>query len=832
MLVSIVLVALAFQRNRQLRSALRDRQLTGCQIGIRIPGVIRGSRYFTECAVVIRRFRCVDAVCRRVRKRDRIIREGARNGDLFRIILAIAVLRLAVILNSLIRDSDRQRQGVVDGDDIAICSDCDLAGRIVAVIGQILALIRRCGFNGDRTVTLADRNDARVTDCDRRTDHSTARISRLDLDIAAQELVINGVLRHIQLPDSVQRNNSAISGRQILDSLFISISRRRSVFVCVPTDELIVRAGKSIGRQRLFHVIREALIRHRAGSIRGVLIELHGIVDRLPHSEEIIIRLIFVGRNLRCSVTGSIRVARAGPNEEVSGRTALGLGPALEGIAFTGLRTKDINSLVDLEVLVGTIPRALAIVLAAVVAVPIDMGRSVLLDLDVLRTQLDRIGRLTDLGMGRVLCRTGVSGVVRVDPLGNNDLGVILQHVESCAGIHMNVSVLIFARCFVPLLDDPVIKTILCAVFSLGCGDGRGRGMILVLMGIRTCGAFYSFPLVVKAVSGINKTDTLGAFKNLTPLGVELHLADDPEAVFSRIFVVAGPFGVTPLVKLSIFGLGISRRCLRCQSDLIADGVLESGVAEPADKLILVAQALREADLGALSVLEAHFDVAAPGECGILLAVIQHRVGMHEDTVFLLDPLGVDAHTVLRHSGEGARLHTRAVKIPAFKHEAFDLGGLIILLAVLVVSRHVRIVGNAGLFLQRPCTRRMVDRRSFVGHIDAVKIGEFVFVAGIVELDGVIIAVIKQNLPIAAVNRIRRALRKACDWDEVLVLSGIDTAIGIDSHMLMQIITYAVICHVAGRAGQRLDIIVHVDRRSRAVLHCFEDCILIRHGLE
>ena len=541
------------------------------------------------------------------------------------------------------------------------------------------------------------------------------------------------------------------------------------------------RAGSRSGRSldRLGRGI-DSTLAGAVGSDRVV----DGYLVLFPHGEEIIIRLVFVGRNLRCSVTVSIRVGRTGPDEEVSGRAALGLGPALEGIAFTGLRTKDINGLVDLELLVGTIQRALAAVIAAVVAVPVDVGRSVLLDLDVLRTQLDRIGRLTDLGMGRVLCRSGVSGVVRVDPLGNNDLGVILQHVESCAGIHMNVSVLIFARCFVPLLDDPVIKTILCAVFSLGCGDGRGRGMILVLMGIRTCGAFYSFPLVVKAVSGINKTDAFGAFEDLTPPGVEFHLADDPEAVFSRIFVVAGLCGVAPLVKLSVFGLGIIRRCLRCQSDLIADGVLESGVAEPADKLILVAQALREADFGALSVLEARFDVAAPCECGILLAVIQHRVGMHEDTVFLLDPLGVDAHTVLRHSGEGARLHTRAVKIPAFEYEAFDLIGVIELCPALVIGCHTRVIGNAGLFLQRPCTRRMVDRRPFVGHIDAVKIGQLIAVAGIVELDGVIVIIIKFDLPIAAVNRIRKILCKSCNRNKVFCPRGCDRFVNINLDIL------------------------------------------------
>ena len=487
-----------------IRCRLRDRQLTG-QIRRLADRIVRRN---TGCYRRVLFRGHIRADRRRGAKSGKnlgtIIRQFAGDRKLTR-------QRRAAIVNSrLVGGLDRQLNDIIESDFISVDRNGDGLGRVSADLQRIGAeCFEECGRCIRRIL-----GPDRLVFC-----HIVC-----DLGCGALQVVVHGDRSLIQL-------EVRIVGVRLIDVVRVLAGNKRGLVTnmhCTIIASPIVdniragagssrRAGSRSGRSldRLGRGI-DSTLAGAVGSDRVV----DGYLVLFPHGEEIIIRLVFVGRNLRCSVTVSIRVGRTGPDEEVSGRAALGLGPALEGIAFTGLRTKDINGLVDLELLVGTIQRALAAVIAAVVAVPVDVGRSVLLDLDVLRTQLDRIGRHTDLGMGRVLCRTGVSGVVRVDPLGNNDLGVILQHVKRSAGIHVDVSILVFARCFVPLLDDPVIKTILCAVFSLGCGDGRGRGMILVLMGIRTCGAFYSFPLVVKAVSGINKTDTLGAFQYLAPLGV------------------------------------------------------------------------------------------------------------------------------------------------------------------------------------------------------------------------------------------------------------------------------------------------------------------------
>ena len=113
-------------------------------------------------------------------------------------------------------------------------------------------------------------------------------------------------------------------------------------------------------------------------------------VTLLPDGEEIFVWPLFVGGYLggRHSLSVNDRGILAAipiPSKEVRGGAALGLGPALEGV--TGARrdrltidsTVDRDGLVDLDAGIGTIQGTLATVLRTIVAVPVDMGRRLLL---------------------------------------------------------------------------------------------------------------------------------------------------------------------------------------------------------------------------------------------------------------------------------------------------------------------------------------------------------------------------------------------------------------------------------------------------------------------
>ena len=165
-------------------------------------------------------------------------------------------------------------------------------------------------------------------------------------------------------------------------------------------------------------------------------------------------------------------------------------------------------------------------------------------------------------------------------------------------------------------------------------------------------------------------------------------------------------------------------------------------ILEPANKLILFPGALGKTDLFALRVLEAHcYAVGAPIQRGIYISVVIHRIGVHQHTVFLLDPLGIDTHAILRHSGEGARRRTDVVQVPSCKYEAFHRIGFIVIRAVrriilpLVVGRHVRIVGDLAYCFQSISSYNMIDRDILIGHIGAVEISKGIGIASVIAFD-------------------------------------------------------------------------------------------------
>ena len=327
-----------------------------------------------------------------------------------------------------------------------------------------------------------------------------------------------------------------IVGVRLIDSASVlagnelgRIAHMLCTIIAGPVVNDILCCGRASGRSRSRSA--RSLDRFGCGSNRNALISAavgsDRIVDRyvslFPNREEIFIGLLFVSCNMRSSGTGRRRVARTGPDEEVSGRAALGLGPALEGIAFTGLCTKDFNSLVDLDAGVGMIERTLAVILAAVVAVPVDVRRGLFFLILIDSHQLDGVGIMVALinGAGRNDCTCFIL---------NFCIG--LQCREQCAGHQLSRCILI--RRAVPGLQHPVVKDLVLGG-GRGCAGAYAR---VVLVKCRVTGR------VAAAIRIVEDADTVSTDGLCTPLGVQVELLGDPETIDVR--VVRGT--IAPLV--------------------------------------------------------------------------------------------------------------------------------------------------------------------------------------------------------------------------------------------------------------------------------------------
>ena len=117
-----------------------------------------------------------------------------------------------------------------------------------------------------------------------------------------------------------------------------------------------------------------------------------GDVVLFPHGVEVVVGLLLVGRDLGGHIAARVGVLGAVPDQEVGGGAALGLGPALEGVARAGRGIDDVDCLVDLDAGIALVQLALAIVLGAVVAVEVDVSQGLLVDIAVLGPQLDGVG--------------------------------------------------------------------------------------------------------------------------------------------------------------------------------------------------------------------------------------------------------------------------------------------------------------------------------------------------------------------------------------------------------------------------------------------------------
>ena len=247
---------------------------------------------------------------------------------------------------------------------------------------------------------------------------------------------------------------------------------------------------------------------------------MYGIVDGLPNCEEVFNRILLVCGYFCCgsSVNGSVLAAI--PYKEVSCRTALGLGPSLEDITGTCLRSKDVYCFVDLEDIIAliilcviTIKGSLSAILTTVVAVPSDMGRSLLFLIFIYSFEFYCVVE--------VICTVCFDVSNSYDFIGAclDDSGICLKDRERSAC--RNGDCCVFVCCPVPSLEYPVIEILTSRCCR--CGSCCDNGVVLIQC--RVCGC------VAAAISIINHADTVSSDSDSTPLGVKVKFLSDPETI-------------------------------------------------------------------------------------------------------------------------------------------------------------------------------------------------------------------------------------------------------------------------------------------------------------
>ena len=567
----------------------------------------------------------------------------------------VFALRFAVVGVGLCVRGDRQRQRIVYDDFVAACLHRDRPGRVIGIRRQVKA-----GETGQER----RRGLRRVL----RIDHSGFRHVLRDLGGRALQVVVHGDRRGIELPYRVQRDDRAVFGREVDDLLRVGIGRRRCVRIGAPAEERVVRAGVRVRGQVLRLVIGERLIRHlAAGTV--VLVEHDGVVDRLPDRVQIVVGTLFVRGDVGCRAAVVLEV-RAVPCDPRFGRVGA-LCPAEELVSFIreGVRRLDHDRLVDREELDArraVVQRVgLDDVTGAVVRIPVDVRRSILFLIGVLRAETDRVGRGLDhrmrgirsRGAGlRVGNRQNVVFVVRVHPFGDEHLRVRLENFEGRAGVDLDRGVDVCRAG--PLLNDPVCKD-LRIVGRRGCGARRSRRLILIEQTVdRSVGP---------AVHVIDDADALGALDLAAPARIQIEAAVDPDTVVGRVLVLAAR-------RLAVFVQLRRTRpvvCIRDRGvvDLIRVELplvrvlagLRIIVLVPADQLVIVA--------ACVDVFQLLADVQT--ERGRLIAHVEGRVAagvrMEEHAVLLQMPLRVDFNAARGHLGavKAERTGAGLVDVPA-----------------------------------------------------------------------------------------------------------------------------------------------------------------------
>ena len=665
----------------------------------------------------------------------------------------------AIIFFAIGLSRDRQRQRVVDGDDIAFGFDRDRLGRVIAVDRQVLPLIGRnrlCRVLGP--------------DC------LLGRHIIRDRGRGALQVVVNRDRSLVQL-------KVRIVGVRLIDAVSVLTGSKlsliahmlRTIIASPIVDNVRVRAGSSrrAGSRsgRRLDRLGRGIDSTPAGAVGSDRV-VDGYIVLFPNRIQIFDRSLLIGCNLRngISVIGvsSVRIRQP---RSCRCRT---LRPALEGITRTGRSIRDINCFVDFQGLIRIAASTVAAYLrvSAIVHIPVDVRRLGFLDGNKHSTELDGVGGIVDdLDLVALI----VNGVNRIAVIIEHEIAalidglfpvpsyafdaldhavcVALQNGERRAGLDGSVCRLVRTRVIVsrPGLDDPVREalTFRCS----GRSKRARRGGVDVGVGV-------GFPNVI-TVHDILDRDALGAFGRGMPLTVQVELLGDPETVAA---VIARDIGVPGCAFAElVHGVRHIHGLIIRSGDsgvvqnkgFVAEQACAGRIKEPSVKLIARTGAHRGVQFAAGRDTEVHrLGIGAPVQRIVIASARQSRLRVQEHAVLVDDPLGIHGDTVDRHRREVIGDRAELIRVPARKR-ILQSGGLCIKLE-LVIARDICSVRHVLHGIRNRIVRGLVSAVAAAVIIRAVQEVDVINIAEVVQTDRAI--AVKVCTPLLVISRIRLVL--------------------------------------------------------------------------
>ena len=322
---------------------------------------------------------------------------------------------------------------------------------------------------------------------------------------------------------------------------------------------------------------------------------------------------------------------------------------------------------------------------------------------------------------GHELHGVGVARVLLGAALVLGNTRVVLQDLEGVARKH-GLALDVDEIGAVPLLELPVREDFLGRIRSRGSGGRDGQRGVLVKQRVGKRAARLERALA----RVIHNRDAFGADQLAAPLGVQIEAAGNPRTLNVGVLAVVG---VTVLVGLGAAGLVIrigDRRVIGSEG-VEVDVVLALLVKVPANQLVVVTVGIGNLNLLA-GVDSERCRLGAELERSVAV-----RIGMQEDAVLGLDPLGVDRHA-LRHVCPRRLLRALLVHIPANKGEAFVCGLVVVGLAF-AVGRDVRTVIDARDLIELATACLVVNGVAVTLDVYAIHIKDVVLKGLVANLD-------------------------------------------------------------------------------------------------
>ena len=394
-----------------------------------------------------------------------------------------------------------------------------------------------------------------------------------------------------------------------------------------------------------------------------------------PNSKQIFIRLFFVGCDLSCGCSICSSISGTCPNKEICCCAALCLCPAFECISYAcRSRGININGFVDLDSCIAAIKSTFSVILAAIVAVPVDMCRCFFFLILIYSFQLYCIIIISAFDYSAWSYNFSGSSVC--------NLCVAFLYTESLARKYFIIGVLIFWAWAVPVLYHPVIK------YFIGrrsrCRACFYSGVIFIKCCIRRC--------IVSAICDIDNTNSFWAYGYCAPACIKIIFLSDPETVSGISLVILYVWipccSVTKFIhRISHMGSFVIRSCYCAfvQRHSFGKCMGQTFVCIPSEEFVSCTCSGRHTYLSAVGYTEVHIlTFRTPVKSRVCSCI-----GMKEYTVLDLSPFSIYIKTAFRHCCEIICVCTCAVYVPAFKYIPFGSCRHVIVIAISVVWTNV-----------------------------------------------------------------------------------------------------------------------------------------------